>query len=242
VGLRINVIPRVSAYLSYSHGFRASILDDLTRTGWMWVGPKYANPELGPEYIHNYEAGIDVTPVNRLKFSATIYSSKGKDMLYYVTTGDSLFGRPIYIRENVTNVNMKGAEAEASWSPANNFIITTNFNYAISKIDAFEERPDLEGKYLTYVPKHSASMILTWKNRIVDLNLRGLYKGSQFVSDDNSQQIDKYLTFDMQLSKTIYENFIISFDTQDIFDNRHMETNEYISPGRTTTIRLAVKL
>lgn len=241
LGLRFNFIPKVSAYLSYSHGFRASILDDLTRTGWMWVGPKYANPELGPESINNYEAGIDVKPVVNMKVSASAYFAKGDDMLYYVSTGDSIFGRPIYIRENVTTVAMKGVEIELNYEVLNRVNILASYNYADSRIDAFAERPELIGKKLTYTPKHAASAALLWRNRIIDINIRGLYKSKQFGNDENTDIIDSYTTFDLQLSRSVNQIFFISLDIQDVFDNRHMETSEYISPGRVITGRIAVK-
>ena len=57
LALRYNPMENLSAYVSYSKGFRASILDDLCRSGWMWVGPKIANPDLGPEKLDNYEIG-----------------------------------------------------------------------------------------------------------------------------------------------------------------------------------------
>ncbi|MBN2522883.1 MAG: TonB-dependent receptor [Bacteroidales bacterium] len=241
LGLRFNFIQELSAYISYSHGFRASILDDLTRTGWMWVGPKYANPELGPESIDNYEIGLDVFPINKLKITASAYYAIGKDFLYYVSTGDSLYGRAIYIRENVTNVNIKGAELEVGYEPFHNFNILANYTYNDSKIDEFDERPELENKYLTYVPKYTASVSLFWKNKIVNTSIRGLYKGEQYSNEENTEKIDPYFTFDIQLSKSIRQNYIVSLDVQDIFDNKHMETSNYISPGRIITGRIAVK-
>ncbi|MBN2480478.1 MAG: TonB-dependent receptor [Bacteroidales bacterium] len=241
LGLRFNFIREVSAYVSYSHGFRASILDDLTRTGWMWVGPKYANPDLGPESINNYETGLDITPVINMKISASAYYAKGDDMLYYVTTGDSLFGRPIYIRENVTSVTMKGLEFEMNYELLNNINLLASYNYADSKIGTFAERPELVNKQLSYVPKHRASVTVLWRNKIVNLNIRGLYKGDQFGNDLNTEIIDSYVTFDAQLSRSIKQNFTVSLDIQNILDNRHMETIDYIAPGRIMSCRMAVK-
>jgi outer membrane receptor protein involved in Fe transport len=241
LGLRFNFIRELSAYISYSHGFRASILDDLTRTGWMWIGPKYANPELGPESIDNFEIGFDIFPGNNLKISGSAYYAKGKDLLYYVSTGDSLYGRPVYIRKNVTNVNMKGAEFEVKYKLSGDFDILASYNYANSKIETFTERPELENKYLTYVPKHTASASILWRNKIVNANIRGLYKGEQYDDDANTEKLDSYFTFDIRLSRPVKQNFIVSLDVQDIFDNRHMETSDYISPGRIITCRMVIK-
>ena len=241
IGLRFNFIPQLSSYISYSHGFRASILDDLTRTGWMWVGPKYANPNLGPESINNYEIGIDVFPANNLKITTSAYYAIGDDFLYYVSTGDSLYGRSISIRENVTQVTLKGFEAELYYEIIHGLTFLGSYTFADSKINAFAERPELENKYLTYVPKHTASASVLWSNKILNTSLRGFYRSKQFSSDNNSTEIDPYFTLDLQLSKQILENLILSLDIQDIFDNEHMISNESISPGRIITGRIAVK-
>ena len=78
VALRYNPTRAISAYISYSQGFRASILDDLCRSGWMWVGPKIANPELGPEQIDNYEIGGTFRLTKNLSFSPSSTMLKEK--------------------------------------------------------------------------------------------------------------------------------------------------------------------
>jgi iron complex outermembrane receptor protein len=244
LGLRFNFIKELSAYVSYSHGFRASILDDLTRTGYMWVGPKYANPNLGPESINNYEIGADLLLSSQFKFSATGYYSKGDDFLYYVASGDELSpGRPIYRRENVTGVTLKGAEIEVGYTPLHNLRLLAAYTFSHSTIDKFDIRPDLENKFLTYVPKHRVSASLSWQNKIVDIHLRGLYKSKQYSDDTNTAEnsIDAYTTFDLQLSRPITSYLQAMIDIQDVFDNQHMETQTYLSPGRLVSVRLAVK-
>jgi len=234
-GVRFNFIEEVSAYISYSHGFRASILDDLTRTGWMWVGPKYANPELGPESLDNFEIGADIFPINNLKISTSAFYAMGKDFLYYVATKDSLYGRPIYRRENVTGVTITGVEVDMNYKLLNGLNILANYTFTNSKINEFTERPELENKYLKYVPKHSASVSLFWQNKYVNTSIRSRYKGEQFGDDQNTIVLDPYITFDIQLSKQINENYIIALDIQDLFDNKHMEVTNYVSPGRLIT-------
>ncbi|MDE6452087.1 MAG: TonB-dependent receptor, partial [Odoribacter sp.] len=118
--LRFNPVKAVSVYFSYSQGFRASILDDLCRSGWMWVGPKIANPELGPEQLDNYEIGGTFWLTPRLSFSPSFYYARGRDFLYYVATGEKMWGRmDIFRRENVSKVDMKGIEADLDFIPLN---------------------------------------------------------------------------------------------------------------------------
>ncbi|MBN2165406.1 MAG: TonB-dependent receptor [Marinilabiliaceae bacterium] len=249
VGMRANIIKKVSAYISYSHGFRASILDDLTRTGWMWVGPKYANPELGPESLDNFEFGTDIFPIEKMKLSASAFYSKGSDFLYYVAIDSlnypklqpTISGRQAYIRENITNVTIKGFEADVKYEFSNKLNVFASYAYTNSKINEFTKQPDLENKYLKYVPKHSASATLLWHNKIINTTFSGHYKDKQFTNDQNSLVINSYFTFDAQISKLINENYIISLNIQDIFNNQHLENSTYLSPGRLITGRLSIK-
>lgn len=239
-GVRLNFIEQLSGYISYSHGFRASILDDLTRTGWMWIGPKYANPELEPESINNYEIGFDAFPMKNLKISSSAFITKGKDFLYYVSTGDSLFSRPIYRRENVTNVDIKGFEAEIDYNLTKDFWVFASYTFTDSRIEGFTKRPELEGKYLTYTPKHIASVSVFWKNPYINISTRAFYKGEQFGDDANNVVIDSYVTFDLQLSKTFRKKFNVSVDIQNILNDKHIEAIDFISPGRLITTRLGL--
>lgn len=240
IGVRFNFIEEVSSYISYSHGFRASILDDLTRSGWMWVGPKYANPELGPESMNNYEIGIDLNPNKKFELSVSGYYSLGKDFLYYVATGDYLYGTlPIYIRKNISEVTVKGIETELKWNVLDGFDIISNYTFNDAKIINFKERPELEGKNLTYSPKHSVSSSIIWNNKVLNTSLKCLYKSKQYGDDANENILDGYFTIDLMLSKPIKDHLIISLDIEDMLNNRHMATINYISPGRLINGRIA---
>ncbi|NLO00805.1 MAG: TonB-dependent receptor [Bacteroidales bacterium] len=243
IGLRFNFIQEFSGYLSYSHGFRASILDDLTRTGYMWVGPKYANPDLGPESIDNYEIGADLI-LSKFKLSVSGYYAKGDDFLYYVNSGDELSpGRPIYRRENVSSVSLKGAETEISYYPLSNLRFLASYTYSHSTINKFDLRPDLVDKFLTYVPKNRFSLAMLWQNKIVNVNVQALYKSAQFSDDANTDEniIDAFTTLDLQLSRKLFGNFSGMIDIQDLFDNQHMQTLNSLSPGRRISVKVAFK-
>lgn len=223
-------------YISFSKGFRASILDDLCRSGWMWVGPKIANPELGPEKIFNYEIGADIKSGEKLRLAPAIFFSKGKDFLYYTQTLDSLWGkRAVYQRQNVTGVNIYGAELEVSYAVLPQLNFFANYTYNKSTIEKFEENPALEGTTLKFTPENQAKAGMFWQNKIVNLNLAFIYKSKQYIDDENKQEMDPYGILNVNLSREIIDELSISIDVQNVFDNRHMENYLYMSPGRIIT-------
>lgn len=228
-------------YLSYSFGFRASILDDLCRSGWMWVGPKIANPELGPEKLNNYEAGANVKIGKKFKILPSVYFSKGKDFLYYVQTTDSLWGkRPVFKRENITSVTVYGAEIEFRYMISENFSCFSNYTFNQSKIDEFLQNPGLSGKDLTFTPRHQAKTGFFWQNRWFSTNVNTIYKSRQFADDQNKSEIKPYAILNLSISKKAFKLIDLSLSVQNVFDNRHMENTLYMSPGRIIMIKTGV--
>ena len=91
------------------------------------------------------------------------------------------------------------------------------------------------------MPKHAASASIFWKNKLVNTTLRGIYKGEQYADDANTVTLDPYTTFDVQLSRKIGEHFSLSFEVMDVLDNQHMETIDYLSPGRIFKARAGIR-
>lgn len=241
--MRYQFLKSASIYISYSRGFRASILDDLCRSGWMWIGPKIANPNLGPEYLNNYEAGMRLVPFKNWTIEPCIFYSFGNDFLYYVATGDSLSNRPIYRRENISQVGVYGTEIDLKWNLNPNLNVWGNYSYNFSQILKFNTFEELEGKSLKYSPNNKASLSFIWLNKWLNTSLAILYKGQQYSNDDNTTHINGYVTMDMQLSHSfIHQSTNISLGIQDLMNNQHLETEDYLSPGRILTLKLQYKL
>ena len=242
IAARYFFIEKISGYVSYSRGFRASILDDLCRTGYRSIGPKIANPWLGPEYLNNYESGLNIGLWENLVLEPSVYYSAGNDFLYFVATGDSLFGRAVYRRENVTRVGITGIELDARFQVNDQLLFRANYTYNRSEIVSFDERPELTGKALTYTPSNRGTASILWQNKIVQLGFSLLIKGRQFTDDLNEQTIPGYSTADLRISREfLHDHLNITFSMMDIFDNEHMENTEFISPGRLISGRLSVR-
>lgn len=234
VAVRYNPNRSLSGYLSYGRGFRASVLDDLTRTGWSRVGPKIANPELGPETVDTYEIGGEWHPHWRWRIAPSTYFAHGQDFLYYIATGDRLWenGPMIHRRENVSSIRTAGAELDVNFIAGNRLNLSASYSYSHSEILSFPGREDLEGNTLTYDPGHQAKSQLQWRGKWFDAGLTGRYKSPQYISDDNTNQLDDYVTFDMILSRSIRHGLSASLEVIDIMDSSRMESSFHMSPGR----------
>ncbi len=244
-------------YLSYSKGFRPSVLDDLCRSGRVKGGFKLTNQELKPEYIDNFEWGFDLSFWDKIRFGFSTYYSVGKDFMYYVSTGATIdmgFGdRPIMARSNVSNVEIYGVEIDFNYEINSTLYLFANYAFTYSQIKNYtkltpNDTIDLNGKYLTDVPKNTFSAGINWRNRFVNTSLLMHYTDKMWVNDANvyddiikSAQYPDYYTIDLKLSKTIFKYFEIALNIQNILDQKFYDSKAAVCPGRFTMGEFVVK-
>jgi iron complex outermembrane receptor protein len=246
--------PRLRLYASAGRGFRPSVLDDLCRSGRIRGGFKLANPDAGPEYLTNFEAGGDITIAGRLKASLSAYYSTGKDFLYYVNTGDSIemgYGlRPILVRTNIPLVEITGAEAELSYPVNSSIFLGAAYGYSYSVISGY--RPldtgdpiDLTGNHLTDVPSSTLSLSARWNNRFVNAGVVARYQGEMWANDQNifdevigSDRYPAYVSVDMRLSRVFIEKVSVDLGVQNILDTKFYDSKGAVCPGRFITLEL----
>ena len=244
-------------YASYSRGFRPSVLDDLCRSGRVRGGFKIANPNLTPEYLDNFEVGGDIKPTSWVRLAASAFYSKGKDFLYYVSTGDSIdmsFGpRPIMIPSNISDVDIIGFEADFTATPVRYLTIFGGYAFASSKIADYQpldpEAFDLTGKFLTDVPMHSFNAGAFLKNRIVNVGVTSQYTGKMYINDQNayddwvlSNQLPAKFTIDVKLSREFLNHIDLSVNVQNILDKKIYESSMSVGPGRFIILEVRAKL
>ena len=247
IGLKYMFSRNINGYLSYSRGFRPAMLDDMCKNGNVTKGFKLANPQLKPETIDNYEAGVDWSPAPAISFQPSVYLSYGHDFQYFVSTGDSINtggdkDKPIIRRENVSGVRIIGAEISGRWQILKELRLVANYAYNDSRITSFDspaDSKDLTGKYIVEVPRNQAFAGIWWNNRIIQVTLTFNYKDFQWNDDENTVKTGPSNTFDLRLGHTFADCFTISATMQDIFNTRYYDSKGNLSPGRFMMVNLA---
>ena len=241
LALHYQIIPALSAYLSWATGFMPPKIDDLTKSGKISKGFKLANPQLQPETLVNYEAGITWMHRNRISLEPSVYYSRGHDFQYFVATGDSVETggadlKPVLQRQNVTEVEILGAEITAKWEVIPNLMITASYAVNDSRIiefnDPSNETKDLTGKSLIEVPLNAAYASISWRNRIVNFIFDWSFTGKEWYDDENTQYISPYHVFGLKLSKKLKQGVGFNLTVQNIFDNVTIDRKGKLTPGR----------
>ena len=228
----------LSLYASYSRGFRAPILDALCRYG-IFHGRFYdANPDLENETLDSFEIGADAVLAENLDLGLSSYYSRGRDFIYSVDTGQTRFlwgkDRAVYLMDNVTEVQVLGLEADLTYDFRNDLQFFSNYTYNESTIEEFNERPDLEGKRLEYVPKHSFSAGVTFLHPWLNCRLVWNYVGEQYADDVNTETLDAYDTVDLKLWRDL--DFLVpglsaNLNIQNLLDEEYLRSEDAKDPG-----------
>jgi iron complex outermembrane receptor protein len=231
VSLRFMPDKRWNILLSYAHGFRSPAIDDLTRSGMTNIGFKEANPFLRPERINTIQAGVRFEPGIPVAISASAFYSRGHDYIYFFDTGETLFNgkRKVYRKDNINEVEATGAEVGLSWQPAE--WISGYAHIALNR-SVIRKNEVLEGKYLSYTPGHMEGLGLITGNRWLSGAVYFLFKGKQYMDDQNLQAVEPFTDINLYLSATLAKHYKISARVQNLLDKKYFFDERNLSLGR----------
>jgi iron complex outermembrane receptor protein len=254
ISLQYRIGQEKRIYLSASRGFRAPVLDDMTRTGKRKGSFAISNPALEPELLDNLELGGDLILAGRLTLGASAYYSVGHDFMYYVSTGDSVnMGykiAPVFQKRNISRVEIYGAEGELEYRAFSFLTAFMNYsrNYSVIRdyeMTSSEVDVNLAGKHLTDVPdqKFSAGLIFRSHGWLGTLTLK--YVGKRWINDQNVidteyQMTDRYPAYTVinaKLEKRFLNGIKLSAGIDNIFDKIYIEDLTRRPPGRFIMIR-----
>lgn len=258
LSLQYKVNDEKRLFVSFAKGFRAPVLDDMTRTGKKKDGFKVANPALNPEIIYTWEAGWDAKTSFGLEYNASVFYSLGNDFMYYSSTGDSVnIGyklAPIFKKQNIGKVEIFGTEMETKYKFNDKILAFLNYTYAHAQIMEHQIHDinvdsNLTGKYLTDLPEHKLAAGIFFNNRIVNTSLMAKYFGTTWINEWNivdkeyfkTDRFPAYCVFNIRLEKEILKKLTLNLNIENILDKKYVDSNLEQNPGRLITLTLRLK-
>ncbi len=240
-GIKFNLTNYFNIFTSYNTGENNPTLEDLTRSGFMRLGFKIANPKLKPENISNLSAGFKYQK-QKILFSADFNYDKGSNYMYYLETGESLFGgkKKIVQKQNITNVKIYNSNISFKFIEKR-YVFFANYSFNNSFISKFDSIPQLEGKYLVYSPMHIAHAGFLLKIENIRASLIANYFSKQYTDDYNEQFIPAYYTFDANISVDLLSYLTLGFSVQNILNYQYLIYNDQLSIGRFMQLSLRYK-
>jgi len=218
---------------SVGHAFRPPSLYELFRT-WTSYGTTYqSNPNLKPETVWTYEAGVDQYLFDkRTRISLTGYRNDIDDLIYSMTVGSTKF------RTNAGKARTYGLELELSQKVTNWLSLWGNFTYTDAKIKESPTDPAGEGKQVTGIPKYTWNAGLDIKYKWLMGRLQGRYFSKIYNDSGNRDTANGvYGTYepaffvDGKLTVTPLKWVELSLSADNILNKKYYEY--YLPMGRT---------
>jgi iron complex outermembrane receptor protein len=218
---------------SVGHAFRPPTLYELFRT-WTSSGITYvSNPNLEPETVWTYEAGIDQYFFDkRTRISLTGYLNMIDNLIYFKTQGS------IRERINAGQSRTYGLELELSQKITNWLSVWGNFTFTDARIMESPTDPASVWKQVTGIPKYTSNAGLDvyykwFKGSLVGRYFSKIYNNSNNTDTENGVYgtYEPAFFVDGKLTVTPLKWVEISLSMNNIFNKKYWE---YYAPlGRT---------
>ncbi len=238
--VQYSFINNTKLFFNYGHGFRPGTLDDMCRNGNITKGIKLANPHLNPESIDNFEIGSTFNIKETITVEPAVYYSLGNNFHYFVGTGDTVFEttkpKPILKRENISQVEIMGAELNIAYKPLENLVFSASYAYNHSVIKKFDTRrfvsKNLTAKYIMEVPDQRFSVSGLLRTIYCNFMLAYSYTGRMFADDENTIKNPDSFTVDFKLSKIVSDKFFVSMGIQNLTNETYIDAKGNLGMSR----------
>lgn len=211
-----------SLYASYGEGFKMPTSQQLFvsslsigNTGFVEVIP---NPNLKPEFVRSYEAGIR-GELDRGSFSVTGFYADYKDFIRGFQPVPGPTER--YTSDNVDSVQIWGIEIGGEYEVYNNLYANAALSYqrGNQRINAGSDKTAFDGAVPLTVVTGLRYLIPDWK---LETEVIGTFaKGVSRRADPDAYKPAGYAVFDVFAKWKPTEMIDVNFGVQNIFDKRY---------------------
>ena len=208
-------LPDTTLKASVGHAFRPPNLYELYRTWESWGTTYQSNPNLKPETVWTYEAGVDQYFFDKkTKLSLTGYQNDIEDLIYYKIDGATK------TRTNAGKACTYGLEFEVSQQITDWLTAWGNYTWTQAEIVDNPTDPESENKRITGIPKTTCNIGIDAKHKWFKGSLVGRYFSKIFNDSDNQDK-----------EKGVYQTYEPAF---------YMDGKITFSPSEWTDISLSV--
>ena len=167
------------------------------------LGSSNANIIYDPEYLLNYEVGINTKSLDsRIRFSAVLFYSDREDQQVLISTqvdpsDPNTFS---FLTKNAAEGVNYGLELNVNYEINDSLNIYTRIGLLETEIKNWKSRSDLEGREQAHAPKNSYSLGLNWNlNQNSFLRIDTVGKSKFYYSDSHDNKSRSYALTNLSL-------------------------------------------
>ncbi|CAD9195910.1 TonB-dependent receptor plug domain-containing protein [Acinetobacter bohemicus] len=231
---RIQIAPLTSIYANIGTAFKAPTGNQLYYVDSSeWYGTTYitvGNPNLKPEESLSYELGIDQELAYGLSAYASIYQTKVKNLIEYISVFDAVNNISAATYINTSKAKMTGGEAGLKWKQDDLFLSS---EYAYVKTEN-----ENTGYELARRPHHTLTLTTGLENSVYGISASVVAKSTSKISSSaTSKELPGYATVDLNAYWNVNPNVKLFTNIRNMSDVKFKTASYgvdeyYINGGR----------
>lgn len=226
---------------SAGQSFRGPTVLELFTT-YVLSGNTYnGNPDLKPETVRSWDAGITQGLWNGAKFNITYFENYMQDLIYNTTISP---GQLQYM--NAGKAESKGVTLEMEQRFDKLLRLFANYTYTDARIKENSSNPASVDKRITYMPDTMINAGAECEAGPFSASLIGRYVGKRYSTDTNTDTVnnvygsyDPFFTADAKVSYKVTKFATLSFSVDNITNESYYSS--YVAPGRSWFSQLELK-
>src|SRR5579862_8449935 len=177
-----HISDRVSVWGAANSGFRAPTLTELYRQFSVGAVTTRPNDQLGPERLVGGEAGVNISPARTVSARLTWFDNRMTNPISNVTLTATRAQK-----QNLGATRVRGFQTDVEYRPAPAYRLSAAYVYTDATVtDGGVANAALVGKYIPQVPKHRASVQVSYSNpKYVNVALGVQVSSNQYNDDQN---------------------------------------------------------
>lgn len=237
IGVRYTATDWISFRAAYGEAFRAPTLHELYGVSNIGTNRYYGSDALKPERLKSIEGGVDITPLDDLRLSVTVYKNHATDYIDNVLTAA---GPPkVYNRRNIGTVDTAGIETELEYKFLDYWRSFVNYQRCDPKLMTGA----YAGQRITGTPLSTTSVGLSFNDpKLFSVSVVNRWVGKIFNDANNTTAYGKYDVLNVKLAKAFEldaSKLEVSLDVSNALDVTVQETSTSEAPGRLITLGMA---
>lgn len=234
VGVLWQACDAAEVYASVNQAHRApSLSDRFVRTefnGMLFVG----NPDLQPETLTAYEAGVRFRCKERVSVEAAAFFNAMDDSFDFVLDADGTFRN-----RNVTESETYGAEVSLRcrlWDKAEAF---ANYSHTEGEYVDFPAISGVDGNDIAYLAKNKAAAGMEFVCPLGATHAASCrYTDDRFGDAQNTAEnrMDDHVVFDWRSRVPVGDQLVLTLNVDNIFDRGYQEFPGLDQPGRIVMV------
>ena len=192
-------------------------------------GTTSSDLEYDPEFLTNYEIGMDLSVSDKTDLRIVGFYSERTDQQVLISTQVDLNDPNtfVFLTQNAAEGENYGLELNLNSDLSDDLDVFVNLGLLNTEIKSWESRPEIQGREQAHAPSNSYSFGLNYRpTPETYLNLHATGKSGFYYSDSHNNKSDSYILLNSSFGYN-YEDWVVELWIRNLFDEYYATRGFY---------------